>query len=440
MNRSSRLRLSVGQNLGLPASIRYTIPSDMSRVKAAKLVAPVPVAANNHRRILMWAALAAFLFKVFIAYTTFGTNDVLTFERMLQKVEKHGVVPLYGQGTPVTVNGFQVGSIQMNHPPLVLTMLEIWGGFRDATGLPLGFWMRLTCAIADLFVVWLLWRVGMGEGDNWRGLLALALAPAAIMISGFHGNTDPIMIAFVVLAACLMDKKEPDWLVGVVFGLACSIKASPLVLFPVFLLNARTTQRRVQFCVGMGVMSFLAALPWVLHDPELIARSVLGYTPMGGWWGMTYIWPDIGQIMKIPLFICCVGAALYMDQRVRSIYAQCAVVIFLFMFLAPGFGPQYIAWILPWTIAAGWLRASAFQLVAGIFLFGMYNAWCQGLPWNFADANKNPIPTWVFQVGLLAWALLPLMMLEAYRRYKVDLYIAPLTAAPATLKPKRQNA
>jgi len=51
------------------------------------------------------------------------------------------------------------------------------------------------------------------DGEQRRSLL-LAAAPAAIMISGFHGNTDLIMICFVVLAAYCMEKKSPASVAG----------------------------------------------------------------------------------------------------------------------------------------------------------------------------------------------------------------------------------
>ena len=36
----------------------------------------------------------------------------------------------------------------------------------------------------------------------------LAVAPPSILISGFHGNTDPVMILFVLLSMYLLDRKD----------------------------------------------------------------------------------------------------------------------------------------------------------------------------------------------------------------------------------------
>src|SRR3989442_783794 len=154
---------------------------------------------SRYRRLaLIGAAAVAFTIKLCLAWMTLGTNDVVTFELMLDKLNARGAVALYNEGTLSTVNGRVQGIFQMNHPPFALTLLRLWGALRSFTGLPLGFWLRLSCAMADLLVLWLLYQRGMGAGDDWWALLILALSPVAIMVSGFHGNTDPLMIALVV--------------------------------------------------------------------------------------------------------------------------------------------------------------------------------------------------------------------------------------------------
>src|SRR5689334_14178958 len=101
-------------------------------------------------RILIAAAAMAFALKLWLAFTTVGTNDVRTFELMLGKLEASGVEVLYREGTAAP----RAPVMRMNHPPFVLTLLKSWGRLRTITGLPLGFWMRFTCALADLLGLW----------------------------------------------------------------------------------------------------------------------------------------------------------------------------------------------------------------------------------------------------------------------------------------------
>src|SRR6266404_4875646 len=102
----------------------------------------------------------------------------------------------------------------MYHPPFALPLLRVLGGLRSITGLPLGFWMRLMCALADVLTLWLVWLIVKPDGANPLSLLVVALAPTGVMISGFHGNTDPIMIALVVLAIWLSTQRRSPWLAG----------------------------------------------------------------------------------------------------------------------------------------------------------------------------------------------------------------------------------
>src|SRR5215831_9967642 len=100
-------------------------------------------------RILGALVIAAFLIKVALAATTYGTNDVQTFEAMQQKAHASKIRQLYLQGTEVRFNGELLQVSQMNHPPFVLRLLQLWRLCQRIFGGSLGFWIRFTCAIAD---------------------------------------------------------------------------------------------------------------------------------------------------------------------------------------------------------------------------------------------------------------------------------------------------
>jgi hypothetical protein len=383
---------------------------------------------RDRKRLLLIAAAIAFLLKVALAARTFGTNDVQTFEEMLEKLQRSGARTLYQDGTDVLLDGRVLGAMQMNHPPMVLAMLRVWGRLRDATGLRLGFWLRLSCALADLLTLWSLYGVFGTEGERGIGLLLVALSPASILVSGFHGNTDPIMISLVALAAFLLEKKDAPWRAGLAFGLACAVKVWPLVLVPAFLLSGGSPRRRLRFCAAAAAAFLLAALPgWDAGWP-LVFERVFHYSSWPGWWGLTYLDPGAHAVLSTAVFAAVLAAAAYMFQRVPSLFDQWAISTFLFLVLTPGFGPQYLAWAVPWTIAARWRIAAAFHLAAGVFLFGVYTAWSAGFPWDFANAHKYLIPVWASRFGLAAWAATALMAVDVWRRGSIPL-VAKKTSA-----------
>lgn len=381
-------------------------------------------------RILGALAILAFLAKIALAATTYGTNDVATFEAMQQQAHSSRVLDLYLNGTQVRYDGQLLPVTQMNHPPFVLRLLQFWRLCHRILGGSLGFWLRFTCAVADLFTFFLIGRLfGASPGSFWK-LAALAVAPASIMISGFHGNTDPIMICFVVLAAYAADRGLPPWVAGLALGLACSIKVWPLVFLPVFWLSARTLKRRAAFLASCLAAAAVLALPWLIRFPALILDRVFDYAPMQGWWGFLFLLPGTANTFRTAVFVAIAAATAYMHQRVRSVFVQCGIIAFIFLFLTPGFGPQYLAWVIPWTVAVGLSPAILFHMAAGFYCFEMYTAWSARVPWYFANSHINPIPHWVLQAGLAAWAVLPLMASESYRANRQALVPARTSTPP----------
>ena len=66
--------------------------------------------------------------------------------------------------------------------------------------------------------------------------------------------------------------------------------------------------------------------------------------------------------------------------RRLPLFTQCAITAALFLFLAPGFGVQYLAWIVPWVAAAGALPAAVFHLTSGALLYSLYRTDYFGWP------------------------------------------------------------
>jgi hypothetical protein len=388
-----------------------------------KLPPAAPSLGKSAGKVLTILALAAFLLKIILAATTFGTNDALTFELMQAKAETRGARALYREGTEARNNkGTVIQMMLMNHPPFVLRLMQFWALCRRLLGGSLHFWLRFTCACADLFAFFLIRKLLAGAPGAFWNLAVLAVAPAAIMISGFHGNTDPIMIALVVAAAYAMDRRLPVWLAGIAFGAAVSVKVWPLILAPVFFLSAQTLRRRAAFTISFLLTTFVLALPPIWTFTRLVLGNVFNYEPFSGWWGLSYLWPAGEPLLRMPMFVAIAAAAAYMHERVRSVFVQCAVVTFIFFILTPGFGPQYLAWLLPWTVAAGWPAAALFQLATGWFVFRIYTVWSHGLPWYFANAHVYGLAPEVLRIGLVSWFLLPLLAWEAYRANREPLH------------------
>ena len=55
------------------------------------------------------------------------------------------------------------------------------------------------------------------------------------------------------------------------------------------------------------------------------------------------------------------------------LFLQFGAVAFLFMFLTPGFGAQYLCWLVPWIVALGWRPAVIYFATSGAYLIAVYS-------------------------------------------------------------------
>jgi hypothetical protein len=266
-------------------------------------------------------------------------------------------------------------------------------------------------------------------------LALLAAAPASVMVSGFHGNTDPVVMCFVLLAIVAWEFRRAGALgsavaavlAGAAFGMALNVKVIPLVFLPAFFLYL-TAGWRFLFLACAGLTVFAGSLPYILQDPQIISQKVLGYGSYYGHWGLSRLLmelaPSGGVAAQLDAAFQAYGryialglpalAAILMNAlailpgwRRPSLYVQCALAVALFLVVSPGFGPQYIAWLVPWLPAAGVAVAGTCYAVTGLFLFLVYGYWAGHYPWHTADARPYEFDWWprsVVNVELLAWA------------------------------------
>ncbi len=365
------------------------------------------------------AAFVGLIVKIVIDATTIGTNDVLTWERFLVEAHQFGGIGLYRMD-PL-----------FNHPPFIITFLHAVGRAARLTGLPFPFWLRLPAIAADLGSLVLVYVIGQREGLNLRtsSLVLLALAPASIMISGFHGNTDPVMIFFVLLSIYFLDRQSP-WAAGLAAGMSLNIKVAAVIFLPAILFAFAGYRQRGKFLATAVLTVVVGSLPYLVENPLLIASHTLGYTSLAGHWGVTRLmsWLPAGyghlEAAYIRwggpvLLVAIAGIAWWLNRSSRRPrpFLQAGLSVFLFLGLTPGFGVQYLAWIVPWVVALGRVATLAVYAATGLFLFAVYTFWSQGFPWYLADSNVTG--DWrggVIVLELLAWLAIVVFSLPLWRR------------------------
>jgi hypothetical protein len=82
--------------------------------------------------------------------------------------------------------------------------------------------------------------------------------------------------------------------------------------------------------------------------------------------------------------------------------------IAVFLVFTPGFGVQYLAWLLPFCFVLGWRFVAGFYAGSTALLFAAYTHWSGGIPWYFADLLRpGAAQSWtVNYTGTICWIIL----------------------------------
>ena len=282
-----------------------------------------------------------------------------------------------------------------------------------------------------VFLVWRILAPPGGAPAHPAALVAVALAPASIMVSGFHGNTDGLMVCLVVLSVYFLTRRPRVLLAGFAMGMALNVKVLPLIFLPAIFLYLPDTRRRLRYFGALAATVLLGSLPYLAQDPVFIAKRVLGYGSIYGQWGLgrllvstapfaalSLVYQQYGKYLALAAVV---AAALVMNARPRrpSLFRQLGFTVFLFLSLAPGFGIQYLAWLVPWVAGLGLGATLLYCLASGLFQFFVYDFWSGGLPWFFADSDfVGPWRGVIVYYEILCWATVVALTSRYFVRHK----------------------
>ncbi len=378
-------------------------------------------ASVSHTRLLVViATILAFGAKIYCAWTTIGTNDAVFFRWFGSRIEKVGLVEVYQ-----TI-------VVFNHTPLVGAFCA-WG-FRmeSLTGIQFPFFLRLAGIVADVGSVFaLLWLNGrIGNPRLW--LIGLfALSPVSFMVSGYHGNLDPVLTFFLLLAACAC--VDGRWVCcAIAFGFACHIKVVAFLISPALFFYWWPRGKAWHFAGIAGVVVLGGWVEPLVECPLEFIRNVLGYQSYWGIWGVTWALRSTGfeafgnlgfvnlngiqvTIMSGLKYLLITLALWIAWRRRRSdaagLFATVSLIWAAFFTFAPGVGAQYLVWFAPFVLVFSPRWYLGLTAASTIFLFAFYNAISGGMPWCFGLSNESKLSGWV------TWTMLPWVVMGAYFIY-----------------------
>lgn len=367
--------------------------------------------------LVLAAALVATVCKLLLAATTQGTNDIVYWTEFAGGVDEFGPIGIYG-------NPFVA---QYNHGPMAGWLLVL-ANLGQGIGLDLPFLIRIPATLADLVTCWVVFRL-LSERTStalaaWSAV-AVVFSPVLVVISGFHGNTDPVFVALTVAAFWLLTRSDRPLSAGVCLGLAVSVKLVPIVAIPWLLFLAFRAGRATvaRFVVGGGLVFVVFWLPVVLMAWTPFRDNVLSY--QGIWlreWGIAEFVEQGGYP----------GAELWLAEHGSYVVVIAALVPFLLprtrahhdvvglgltlvtmLLLSPAFGMQYLAWAFAATYLVSIRAAWLFNAAASLLVLSVYSLWSGGgPPWQWDVASGMPFTLGQLELMALSWAFLLLVWLD----------------------------
>ncbi len=399
-------------------------------------------------KVFITIAVIVFFLKLIIAAKTIGSTDVYGINSYAVIAQTIGGADLYKKVS------------YYNHPPFIIHLLNILKNLESLTGIGFPFLLRFLSSVADLGILVLIYKLSKLNTSikiPFPYLLLMVFAPVSILVAGFHGNTDPVLIFFLILSIYLIEVDKEvfySWLplkikekfiefnltnlclAGVAYGFSTNIKVIAFIAAPCIFFYLSNNKKRLEYTISAAITWIILSTPYIFQVPEYIIKNSFSYNSFYGSWGVSRIlsstlpsnhWLNnfYSSQSKFLIIFLIITMSLFMNfiGKKIPIFIQVGFTFFIFLGLSPGFGIQYLFWLLPWVLALGLEAALIYYVTSGIYAVMVYNFWSGGFPWNFASADAKPYHNFILNYEYICWGsviLISFYYIVYIIKYKYD--------------------
>jgi hypothetical protein len=355
-------------------------------------------------RLWLVLGLAGIAARLLLWFSSIGSNDVYYWLGHAHNVAINGIADAYTRAQ------------MFNHPPLPgLYSAQAWWWSED-NEIAFARLIKLPGLLGEAISLWALWRFA-----GPRAFAAYACLPAAILLSGFHGNTDCLYAAFVLVSAIAFDR-ESFFFSGLLFAAALNVKVLPLFLLPLPLIALPDRRAFWRFTAGLS-LGMIPFLPPALTAGGAMYRNMIAYNSNSDNWGVLILFRQGRRIQALAPLLDMLGewyralgryligsamVAIALVCRFRHklpMTQQAALGAAIFLLFTPGFGVQYIALACPLLCMVDLRAGIRWGWASGAFLAIVYwHSLEPGLPLKSLFRTAFPFQAWA--VGAVAWCIL----------------------------------
>ncbi|MEY4543926.1 MAG: hypothetical protein RL685_121 [Pseudomonadota bacterium] len=378
-------------------------------------VAPPAVAAAPARTeralvsALLVLAVIGVVARLVVIWASNGSNDMQTWERFAGLIRDVGVWETYRTDA------------DFNHPPLMALMARGQLALSSALDVPFRVLFKLPPLLSDLGVMALLWVWFRPKGQLWAAAAVALFScnPISISVTSFHGNTDSLC-AGLMFAAAFLHQRGRMFLAGLVLAGAVNVKLIPMILVPGFFILCRDLRGALRLGLGLALGCVPIAVACLVVPDEFYTNALRYRSQLNRWglitWGFEakQEYPEFSKLIlvqyrKVGRFVILVVASAFalLGRSARWDAVRFGAIAFsAFLFLAPGFGVQYMVWLVPLLTAASLVYGLWWAVLGGAYTVLVYHSFLVPDEWPLRAEHRSIINHTIGLVGAYAWAVL----------------------------------
>ena len=312
-------------------------------------------ASKNYKIAIILVFILSFVLKMFLAFNLFGTYDMKSFYIVSKLMDKGITTNIYAE------------TDRYNYSPIWAITIYLITQLSKISNISLSALLKFPIIIFDALTALLIYKICKESSNSDKKAFLLVASflynPLTIMVSSHGSQFDAIAIYFLLLYYYI-SKKSMRAMHYLIYGISIAVKQ--VTVFPLlFFLQRLKGYKKLLFLFLVPLPFFLLLSPYLFSAWRSLLRNVLTYSGTGALWGYSrivqYILTFFGlnnlqlifkfYIAKI-IVIFIFGLIFYYFHKYKNVSLLQGIIVsyLIFFALTPGFGVQYLVWILPFAI------------------------------------------------------------------------------------------